>query len=935
MSELHYLLPEFPANLTSNLPTKSILEDFSRDLLGTIDAPVGYIKKDDRYVLDETYLPKLKAQLQSLEDLKDSLHINVKALVLPAVKSSIGNLRSLIQKAIKNNITETMLSIITNIDENGSRMVTPINFEPLEKAIAKQIKVPHPDLSDAAQEYRVFYSLSSGAILTGAFANAVKDFAYLTQAGDSPTTAVENQKLVELTKAKKDAEQQIELLKVKKETGLTDEELSTLDSLRKTVSTLEKDIKKLRTQIALIRGTNKGSFRAQINSSYHYSIGDFQYNSLETRDKNKEYNITEIFDTLINAAIDNLKLGLLGQAKINTQTGSAVVGGTFLGTPLSTIVDILNQPILYPLTTGISDKKETYIASIIEKYPDLYAEAEASIHPSELTKGKILSNNPEDWSTQDLKAQLRILKIFSNMNKIGEDARNLSSFLGLIQNMKVTVEALDGLDNLISSKIGTINDVGILTPKADFAFIAPNLLANTPHVLEAYKTHKAIQEFVSKYFTLHSPEIRAFAETVNSGLKLRTDETVSNAAENQAEIRKAFSHYLLMEIPWKEVEKTKSVILKFKGDGGREIKMGLSIARSYMYNVANQLKAIKEFATKQNIINSFLDNVYIGSDRTGAPLIQFRGGVNMHSEDHQQIRMDFRKLNMFHVDEHNNVSYSTDTTPYSKTPFQEALVNYAIIAYGLSYGASNYSMYIPASFIKEIDEQYTQRLKDFQKKIADSKITNENAELQYFKLSYVAQAASRLPFANYKNVAVVETRGKQKLKNGKEEKVLTKDGLKTVFFDMKVKRTSDKDTPSWIKEGSKNRLVAYRKVAESTDATYYQKIGKIKDLFYTPLQQDHYTIKAYYDPSVYTISYLIRENNTINSPTAIDHFINVGDVVYIAPNYDFGRTERQLVRITKMEKLTEGKYPGYTYSFEFVEESKMVESAEVLARTYS
>lgn len=214
-----------------------------------------------------------------------------------------------------------------------------------------------------------------------------------------------------------------------------------------------------------------------------------------------------------------------------------------------------------------------------------------------------------------------------------------------------------------------------------------------------------------------------------------------------------------------------------------------------MQQVADRLKAVKAFAVSQGIENAFLDNVYIGTDSLGAPLIQFRGGVNLHPEDHQQIRIDFRNLNRFSIDEFNNVSYATDVTPYSTSLFQHQLVTYAAIAYGLSYGASNYSMYIPASFIRQIDDQYNDELRKLVSNFSRRKtsITPTDAQLQHFKLSYVVHNAQRLPFANYKDVETVYTSGEfDRRKNGAEEilRIMSKDitEKQKVYFDMKVKK---------------------------------------------------------------------------------------------------------------------------------------------------
>lgn len=905
-------------------------------LIGNVTSPVAYKKNEQGiYVLDKEVLPSLKAQLAKLEDLLDAVHVDVRSLVLPSIKNSINRTKSLIKKATKNTVTDIMLSIITDIDNNGWRMTTPINFTPLREAV-DQLNLPKGkplDLSDLESEYGAFYSLSSGQVLTGAFANAVKDFAYLTQAGD----AQENAPLVEaLTSAEEEydlARATLESLKAAEKAQLTPEETKIVVEAETTVKELAKKVSESKKNLTIKRVRGGTSTRTQINKKYHFKIGDKVFNSLETRDKAGKYNITETFDTLINAAIDNLKLGLLGEAKINTQTGSAVVGGVFLGVPLSTVVKILYQPILAPITTGISDKKDQYMRDIIKDNEDAYRSLDAYVTEEELQHALSLSTNPKSWTEPEKEMQLRVMKIFANMNKIGEDASKLSSFLSIIRDMQVTVEKLDALDANLKSNIGIVSaETGVLTPKADFAFVAPNLLANTPHVLEAYRTHKTIQNLVSKNFLLHSEQIRRFAERVNENLGLDKDGVIKNASDNLADIRKALAHYLLAEVPWKKIsENNKPSILNFKTKG-KDVKVVLSITRTFLQKTADQLKAVQDFAIKNNTKNMFLENVFIGQDRMGVPMIQFRGGVNLHPEDHQQIAIDFRNLNRFQLSENNTVSYA-DATPFYKSPLQEALVNYAIVAYGLSYGSSNFSIYIPPTFLQSIDKKFNESLKELTFKVQEDKKALDNTLLNHFRLSYVTQNVKRLPFIDYKDVTVTEKVSRyERRKNGMDTEVeLSTTGPKgpftkrNVFFDMKVS-FSDKTRfmPQWIKEGSGKRIIVYKLVGESTTHGYYQKVGKISDLYYTPLNQKSYEIGEYYTPDMYTLSYFNREKNIVYSGSAVSHFLKPGDFMYIAPFYNFDRIERTLVKIKGVEKLTDSKFPGYRYTIEEVEEGTVV-----------
>lgn len=126
----------------------------------------------------------------------------------------------------------------------------------------------------------------------------------------------------------------------------------------------------------------------------------------------------------------------------------------------------------------------------------------------------------------------------------------------------------------------------------------------------------------------------------------------------------------------------------------------------------------------------------------------------------------------------------------------------------------------------------------------------------------------------------------------------------------------------------------YKKVASSNEYDYYQKVGKVRDLYYTPLNNpETYSLSEYFNPYIYTLPILYREGNVVYSSVKVDHFIDDTTPLYIVPFYNFDRTERTLVKITSAEKATGGKYPGYKYIIEEVDSTEK-EVLEVNRPTY-
>lgn len=883
-----------------NQAFKTIKSDLktSNTELGVPEHPIGYDLENGVYVYKPEILDTYRTYKQELENLKESLHEDMRPVFMPAINSSIKRIDALIKKAIKNEITETMLSVIS-APSNKFRMTTPIAFTVIKDAI-KDKSLEEYDLSSPESEFKAYVSLTSGAILTGAFANAVKVYAYLTQAGDSVQAEKITAKIREL---------KAELLAL--------EQATDVETTKEEKKRVNKELTDLRKELLEVRTQMKISRRSQINPAYTFTIGDRVYDKLATQ-TNDKLNITEIFDTLINSAIDNLKLGYLYQARINAQTGSFVVGATFLGVPLSQIVDILYLPIFDPIAYGKTNRVDSFIRDLKKN------------NASAISKLEDLALTEEELKSKTKEAQLKALLIFEKASKIGEDVRNLSSFLGIIRDMQVFVEDLDAVDANLVENIGSIttdeNDNLILTPRSDFSFTPPNLFRNTPHVQEAYKTHQEIQKIISDNFDLHNYDIRDFASKISSGLTLRRDDAHANASVNKADIRAAYAHYLLAQFTANEIKNTPQKILTFKGKDG-DSKVTLSVANSYMNSVANKLNMVKEFAAKHGIRNRFLDTVYVGINSLGVRYISFRGGVNLTSEDGQDLAIDFRKLNRFSITP-NGVQFDLDASPYSKSSIQEELLNYAVLAYGLRFSGTSYATYIPPYMLKEIDNFLNYKLE--QHKAESGRI------FEHFRLSYVIQNAGRIDYIDKDdNETPTAERGKRTFRIPSKDviEITNPDGTKEqkiVYYDRKVKNGYGE----FVRDGFANKIVAFAKVASSSTHDYYQRIGKTTDVVYTPyLGEGPYRLSNHYDASVYTLPYHYIKDDVIYSYTNINKLGGVGTVLYISPDYNFDRTERKLVKITKIANFQTGKIPGYKYTFEEADQVDLLEqNGEVIRK---
>lgn len=278
-------------------------------------------------------------------------------------------------------------------------------------------------------------------------------------------------------------------------------------------------------------------------------------------DARNEHSVTAVYDTLTNEAIDNLKRGDLVKARINTNTGSAVIGLVSIGTPMDVIVKILYQPILFQLSSGKINNVKSWINDIKKARESgglnediIRASMESLSVTSDLDKGlhsTFQGLTPlklkEKMSSSDFDSQLRALDIFMKGYKIGEDMRAASNFFNLIRQNDVFIEDILQLDDNLESSIGKPYNLpdGELGFRAvdDFSFPIPNMFESAPHIREAYKSHQGLVGLIEKHIKIHSIPLKDFSNQVYTKLSILKDD--DNAQQKRAEIRRSLSWYLL------------------------------------------------------------------------------------------------------------------------------------------------------------------------------------------------------------------------------------------------------------------------------------------------------------------------------------------------------------------------------------------------------
>jgi len=133
-----------------------------------------------------------------------------------------------------------------------------------------------------------------------------------------------------------------------------------------------------------------------------------------------------------------------------------------------------------------------------------------------------------------------------------------------------------------------------------------------------------------------------------------------------------------------------------------------------------------------------------------------------------------------------------------------------------------------------------------------------------------------------------------------------------------------------VKEGFGTSAKVYIRIYADSEHTYYQKIGKVSDMVYSPLDPgtDRYSTSKYFNPLVPTIQFHYEDPEThiISSYTDVVKLEVIE--AYIVPSYNFDRTERRRVKLTALGGTKVGTVPGYRYKYEIIQEGTTIEDID-------
>lgn len=871
------------------------------------DQPVGYFKSKHhggQYVFDrhkkqfydeliadyEALIPKLKANPYTA---KLANNVNQELKKVKAVRA----------KYFKNFILNTMLETIGNVQENGLRMLSPISFEVLEESAKEVDRLKgiegrtRLDLSNPRSKFNSYLSLNNGQILTGAFANAVKVFAYTSRAG------LDDDTLMELYDQYASTDAAIVKAKLAK--------ISTVD-LDKEKERIRKDIKERLKHL-----TSKPQdtlYKPRINSRYAFKLDIdgvvHDFNILREKDIRDQHGVTSIFDALLNAAIDNLKMQLLPRINVNALNGSAVVGMVSLGVPIDVVTKILSTEVLQDLVTGD-----------VGRIRDWLTKAKEIVDQAQLSEDDILSDTMIDSLLRDefigkkslvgdasgiTHNDIMVLELFLKAHKIGEDMRNMASFLNIVREFDVFVEDLEEHENSLESKIGTVNKADedlILSTKMDFSLIIPFIFKNNPHIKEAYRTKQSIMDIIEENFIQHSKEVRDMVEAAKI-TDLNTDGEVDSTVENKVLARRSLMRLVLNGLIWEDVVKTPTRKVSYDKKAERHIT--LSKARSYSENVIDEIKSLKEFYLSLDedtrYENKLLEliSIYIHPD-TKRKTISITGGVNLNSIDIQDLYKGFKTLSMYRKDASGNWQVAAPTTMISD--LQRSLLNYAVLNYGLEFSTANFASIIDNRLIKELDEYLEAAIKEY----INPKSPEYNKRVEHFRFMYHVMNYDRLNYVPFS--AVIEKHGSRKVEI--DLPFATEEDNFIVYYDLLTDKTITDEYVTYYDK-------IYKRVFTLPEGHgAYQYIGKEKDIFYRPLlENEEFNLDERFDYRKPTVVYYNTEekDGKLILYSSMPSEYKKDTVIDIVASHDLGRSDKMSVTLQEdVKKVDVDGYPAYKY----------------------
>jgi len=676
-----------------------------------------------------------------------------------------------------------------------------------------------------------------------------------------------------------------------------------------------------------------------LKDKYHITVDGFKYTSLHRTERTKDgelevvindrgdkqvYTIWETLDSLINAAIDNVKVQILPKINATNNTAKGLVSLIAMGVPVHTVVKILLQPSIMELSKGIQlpmlkgqiKNKLAMLKQInVEELP-----LEDHLNNTSITSENLerdINKKIDDMNFEELLFQYYLIDTFQTVSEMGDYISNTSGFLKILKHLPSNYadvqDVMDKIDTIYKDTEAESREF-----KDNYPFIGADILS-IPHIQSAFKTIKKLKTRLEQIFLVNNKALIEFSKKINQIVKIGLAEQNYDTNENLARIREEFLKYILTG--YKEII------------DGKELSMDTTNEKPYKGFkgvdawVQRFIDETLRPAVENNTNNLFLSNITIEKSVRKGELskqyISFLKGSQMNNDELYEMEIYFDKL--------------SDDGKISD--LQLGLIKYAVLTQGLSFGARSYTAVIPPRYWTGINQYIDNQLLDIfaDEQKGDSKFDNL---LTHFAAQLLSKNTESLIDERIKK-NIVKT-GNTKMVRGKEA-FLYRGKDSYGYFDLKVKGGGFKSFISQYGsiyynigevEQAGEITTYFQKVKNEYSSGHYQfnnelfkngyDIQKVfgKDILAVQLDEPSRTIEL--TRSEYTDSYSFKEGMEIYTHLASDplrlemkkHYIS--SVREVGDKYKISLTEGEQVDHSLKQKVVFDVYSELEHFYKSV-----------------
>jgi hypothetical protein len=753
-------------------------------------------------------------------------------------------------------------------DETGDFASDTIFYKIREayKEVGKAFK-PELDLNNPMHQAIIHGFNHSGSKLVGYTASAVKGFAYLLQgAQDNIVQIFEKNK----DRDGKDVAKGIEFNGILHDT-LSNNEYVNVDGV-KTVRSYEKEV----------------------------TYKDKEGNTV-TETKTVIPLVSEIWDSVINAALDNVKLQALPEINFTNMTAASYVGMMATGIPFESIVWMMLTPAVRHISTmrngtnarrDVKNMVKATIEAAISKLPegerptleDFIKEAkEISLNDDSLTSLWARKDYAIDsMSLEELKVQYAVLDRFETANEIGEKISDVAKFMKVLQQLPVTEEGIRDQVQLYEKL------------NAPDSIFRNSKVLDIPHVKEAYAALKALDTLTTKMFHRHDSRLYEFSKKIQGLTNITFD---YNENKNLRMIRDEFVKYVMTDISY-PTEAGEFNLNTLKEEpyikNGRTLEIVGADAWNQRFIDEVRAAKIEDRKKPYNERNKFLQSVEIKNNfKTRLDYLRFTKSGTMSPMDFIDMQKSFEALQ--------------GDSPYF-TSFQHNFVKYAALNFGAQFGSSNYSMVLSPSIYASLSSELDKRFELILKGDTNGQLGNI---INHFALLAGYNNAEDLS-TRYNPAMFKDAAGKDRI-YGKE---VDEASGKEVRFDLRYEYIDKNKYPLIIKYFEDSYIKLPNLGKEQDKFVYYQKIGREPVSKY--YQFDMALTRMGYDyTKVFRPNVLVRKvaNTTQKHYDANSHLgLAVGDTLALVNRNDIARLNMVDYKVSKIiEHKEKDKLNKVTY----------------------